>query len=148
MMEPYPVPEPKSKPLWVYQQATGKILDPTGMLISYGYSGHGIHKNSPEAQSLKNHGPIPEGYYKIGQPHDTVTHGPFVLPLEPDPQNVMFGRSGFLIHGDSVIAPGTASTGCIILARWVREDIAKSLVKLLAVVSGEFVIKRDPETVA
>jgi hypothetical protein len=38
----------------------------------------------------------------------------------------MFGRSGFLIHGDSIIRPGTASRGCIILAREIREQIAAS----------------------
>lgn len=129
--------------MWIYQQATGKILDPAGLLLGYGYSGRGIHKNNPESQSFANLGPIPEGYYNIGEPHDTVTHGPFVLPLTPDPQNKMFGRSAFLIHGDSVVLPGTASEGCIILNRHLREDIAKSPIKLLTVVSGVFVMKRD-----
>jgi len=57
----------------------------------------------------------------------------------------MFGRSNFLIHGDSVVHPGTASEGCIIAARYIREDIAKSPVKVLAVVSGVFTISRDPQ---
>lgn len=123
-------------------------MDPTGMVLGFAYSGKGKHKNDPESQNLPNLGPIPEGYYQIGEPHDTVTHGPFVLPLTPDPQNVMFERSHFLIHGDSVQAPGTASEGCIVAPRWIRRDIAKSPVKILCVVAGEFVIKRDPETVA
>jgi hypothetical protein len=148
IMKDYPLPEPKDKPLWVFQQSTGKILDPKGLVVGFAYSGKGIHKNNPESQSLPNQGPIPEGYYKIGSPHDSITHGPFVLPLEPDPQNVMFGRTHFLVHGDSVQSPGTASEGCIVAPRWIREDIAKSAVKLLAVVSGEFVMKREPETVA
>lgn len=140
------MPDYESKNLmWIYQQSTGKILDPDGAVIGYGYSGKGIHKNNPEAQSQHDEGPIPEGYYTIGDPHNTVTHGPFVLPLNPDPQNKMFGRSGFLIHGDSVTHPGTASLGCIIAARYIREDIAKSPVKLLGVVSGVFVMKRDTE---
>lgn len=129
--------------MWIYQQSTGKLLDPKGLVVGFGYSGKGVSKNNPEDQTLHNAGPIPEGYYKIGSPHDTVTHGPFVLPLEPDPGNKMFGRSAFLIHGDSVVHPGTASEGCIILPRPVREDIAKSLDRLLAVVSGDFVMKRD-----
>jgi len=54
---------------------------------------------------------------------DTVTHGPYVLPLTPSLNNQMFGRSGFLIHGDSVVNPGTASEGCIILPRAVRQQI-------------------------
>jgi hypothetical protein len=36
------------------------------------------------------------------------------------------GRAGFLIHGDSVKAPGTASHGCIILPRAIRDRIAVS----------------------
>jgi len=47
----------------------------------------------------------------------------------------MCGRSAFLIHGDSIAAPGTASHGCIILARPDRERIAESGVKQLVVVA-------------
>ncbi len=46
----------------------------------------------------------------------------------------MFGRSGFLIHGDSVSHPGEASEGCIILDRNVRETIANDDDKYLVVV--------------
>ena len=53
-------------------------------------------------------------------------HGPFVLRLTPAPTNEMFGRDGFLIHGDSIEHPGSASHGCIILPRAIREAIAKS----------------------
>jgi len=137
--------EVASRPMWIYQQSTGKILDPKGLVLGFGYSGKGKYKNDPESQALANLGPIPEGYYIIGEPHDTLTHGPFVLPLTPDPQNKMFGRSGFLIHGDSVVMPGTASEGCIIAARYLREDIASSVIKLLTVISGIFVMKRDVE---
>jgi hypothetical protein len=135
-----------SKLMWTYQQSTGKVLDPNGIVVGYAYSGKGQYKNDPEAQSLHDQGPIPEGYYSIGSPRDTVTHGPFVLPLLPHQDNQMFGRNNFLIHGDSVVQPGTASEGCIVAARYIREDIAKSPVKLLAVVSGVFVIKRDSES--
>jgi Protein of unknown function (DUF2778) len=53
--------------------------------------------------------------------------------LTPDPSNDMCGRSGFLIHGDSVSHPGDASDGCIILSRAEREAIVKSGIKLLCV---------------
>src|SRR6266404_4504687 len=135
---------PRTDVMWIWHQASGKLLDPSGLVIGFGYSGRGVGKNNPESQSLENVGPIPEGYYKIGEPHDSVTHGPFVLALTPDPQNNMHGRKEFLIHGDSVIQPGTASKGCIVLSRSVREDIAKSFDKVLAVVSGDFTPKRDP----
>ena len=55
-----------------------------------------------------------------------MTHGPYVLPLTPDPENLMYGRDGFLIHGDSITNPGSASEGCIILPRSARTMIAAS----------------------
>jgi hypothetical protein len=36
----------------------------------------------------------------------------------------MLGRNGMLIHGDSRLAPGTASQGCIILDSASRSRIA------------------------
>ena len=105
-----------------------------GILLGTGYSGAGDGKNNPATQSMKNVGPIPVGLYRIGSPVDTVTHGPHVLPLTPNPQNSMFGRDGFLIHGDSVVAPGTASEGCIILSRAVRDAISASRDRDLQVV--------------
>jgi hypothetical protein len=84
----------------------------------------------------KKSGPIPAGKYFIGTPHDTLTHGPFVLPLTPDPANEMFGRSAFLMHGDSVVDPGTASRGCIIMSRAVRKQVAASGDAELRVISG------------
>ncbi|HYE46677.1 MAG TPA: hypothetical protein VEA44_12995, partial [Caulobacter sp.] len=44
----------------------------------------------------------------------------------PDDVHEATGRSAFRIHGDSVRAPGTASKGCIILPRAVREAIWRS----------------------
>jgi hypothetical protein len=46
----------------------------------------------------------------------------------------MFGRTGFLIHGDAVHAPGTASEGCVILSRTTREQIWESHDHVLQVV--------------
>lgn len=107
---------------WAYYQASGK-LSHDGADVALGYSGAGEGKNNPAAQETHNVGPIPRGNYTISGPHDTVTHGPYVLPLTPDPANEMFGRSAFLIHGDSVVHPGTASEGCIIMPRAVREQV-------------------------
>ena len=121
--------------MWTYEQVSGRLYDASGELVGVGYSGAKEHKNVPQDQSLHNLGPIPQGTYWIGQPQDTVTHGPFVLPLTPEPQNNMFGRYGFLIHGDSVVHPGTASEGCIIQARDVREKVWKSGDRNLVVVA-------------
>lgn len=111
----------------------GVICKPDGTSRAKGYSGAGDCKNVPDAQVIHNRGPIPIGLYKIGKHVDTVTHGPFVLPLTPSEANTMYGRDGFLIHGDSVIHPGTASEGCIILPRDVREEIEASGDQWLAV---------------
>ena len=102
----------------------------------WGYAGAADGKNNPEMQSVHNVGPLPVGLYDIGEPRNTPKHGPFVLPLTPHPENEMYGRSEFLIHGDSIAAPGTASEGCIIMNRIVRNHIAESGDTVLRVVSG------------
>ena len=108
--------------MWRYSQKTGELfLD--DIHIATGYSGHGDSKNHPADEALHNRGPIPRGDYTILAPRDTVEHGPCVLPLRPDSENKMYGRGGFLIHGDSIKAPGTASLGCIILSRVIRQRI-------------------------
>ena len=112
--------------MWTFKQSTGQMFSPGGMAIGTGYSGSGEWKNDPEDQTVKNKGPIPEGFYEIGPPCNTDTHGPFVMSLTPDPTNQMFDRSGFLIHGDSLEHPGEASEGCIILARTLREAVWSS----------------------
>lgn len=106
-----------------YKISTGELTGEDGVPIGAGYSGQPECKNDPAKCDQHDRGPIPPGMYAIGEPHDTPTHGPFVLPLTPYAGNEMFGRSGFLIHGDSVRSPGTASHGCIIVPRAVRETI-------------------------
>ena len=67
----------------------------------------------------------------------TVDHpnsGPCSLPLTPDAENEMYGRSGFYVHGDSASTDGTASKGCIILSRAARDQIAASDIRMLTVV--------------
>jgi Protein of unknown function (DUF2778) len=119
--------------MWIYRQSTG-ALEQDGCAVGKGYAGTPEGRNNPELQTVSNVGPLPAGKYSIGKPCDTVDHGPFVLRLTPDNSNRMFGRAGFLIHGDSKKAPGTASHGCIILPRGVREKIALSGDCILTVV--------------
>ena len=111
---------------WIYNQSTGVLIDPAGAKVCEGYSGCGEGKNMPSLQDVRDVGPIPCGSYSVGEPEDTALHGPFVLPLTPHEGNEMFGRSGFLIHGDSIERPGTASKGCVIMPRWAREEIGRS----------------------
>ena len=109
--------------MWQYSQTGGQLISPTGGLMAVGYSGFGEGKNSPTEENVQNVGPIPEGWYDIEAPENSPVHGPFALPLMPDVGNAMFGRSGFMIHGDSLEHPGQASAGCIIMPRFAREAI-------------------------
>jgi hypothetical protein len=111
---------------WTFEISTGRVLDPNRMFLATGYSGAGSGRNNVNAQQIHNVGPIPEGTYHIGEPIDTEEHGPFVLPLSPYLTNEMYGRSGFLCHGDEIENPGNASKGCVVLPRWARQQIAES----------------------
>jgi hypothetical protein len=111
--------------MWTYDQLSG-ALGRDGQHVATGYSGFGEGKNNPDKEQVHDVGPIPKGVYGIGPPHDTDTHGPHVMPLTPEPGTHTFGRDGFLIHGDSVHAPGTASLGCIILGPTIRNQISAS----------------------
>ena len=123
--------------MWLYEQLTGNLFDGNHNLVGKGYSGADYGKNNPEWQSVKDVGPIPQGDYIIGKPYDSESHGPFVLPLTPAPANEMYGRAGFLMHGDSLLDPGHASEGCVIQSRDVREQVATSNDEMLRVVSGD-----------
>ena len=111
---------------WTYAQKTGE-LQQDGKSVATGYSGSGPGKNNPELQQEHNVGPIPQGDWTIvGPPVNTAEHGPYVLKLTPSTDTPTFGRSGFLMHGDSKDSPGNASQGCVILPRAVRELVWKS----------------------
>lgn len=124
-----------------YNSRTGELFHDAKALAS-AYSGAGEGKNNPALEHLHNVGPIPAGFYVIGFPYDSHTHGPYVLPLTPLPDTQTFGRDQFLIHGDSIQAPGTASKGCIIAPHWARVHIGVSGETLLEVFHDE---PPDPE---
>jgi hypothetical protein len=118
----------------IYEQATGILKSAEGLFIQQGYSGNGIYKNNPKYENLPNHGPIPIGIYKIGEAYNSPLTGPLTLPLTPYPNNEMFGRFGFKIHGDNVSDPGNGSDGCIVMPRIIRETINLGNDKTLIVV--------------
>lgn len=106
---------------WRYEQSTG-ILTRDGVYFCRGYSGHGVGKNNPNMETVPNIGPIPKGKWKLTAMTDTQEHGPRVIRLRAVPGTATtYGRDGFLIHGDSIAAPGEASQGCIIIGRFHRE---------------------------
>ena len=121
----------------VYRIATGEIwacdtavsdqeTTCSGTLLGHGYSGNGSGLNNPLATDEKGHGPLPVGWYTIGTPEDRPQSvGAFALPLTPDPENEMFDRSAFFCHGDNPQADHTASDGCIVAPRPVREIVAQ-----------------------
>jgi Protein of unknown function (DUF2778) len=109
--------------MWTYAQSTGALLQ-NGTQVATGYSGHDDGKNNPSMQAIRDVGPIPQGDWTIvGPPVNTPDHGPYVLRLEPANGTNTFGRSGFLMHGDSIEAPGCASLGCVIMPRNIREQV-------------------------
>ena len=109
-----------------YAQKTGE-LQQDGEQVATGYSGAGEGKNNPEMQSVRNVGPIPQGDWTITGPSiNTADHGPYVLRLTPKNETQTFGRGGFLVHGESKSAPGTASHRGVIIPRTVREQVWNS----------------------
>lgn len=124
-----------------YRQSTGELFTAAGVLLAKCYAGGNIPprfdpsaKNNPARQEEHCIGPLPRGRYTIGPSHNEPTLGPCAMYLQPDPQNVMFGRSGFFIHGDSIAHPGEASEGCIVMSTFARAFIAQSLDRQLQVV--------------
>ena len=127
--------------MWTYEQASGR-LSKDGIQLATGYSGFGDGKNNPRFEATHDVGPICCGLWTIcGPPYTTAEHGPYVLRLEPD--SATYGRTGFLMHGDSILHPGEASKGCIIMDRITRTRVYQSGDTKLMVVSG--VVVADPE---
>jgi hypothetical protein len=121
---------------WEYSQGGGtlhKVDDDTGqrdLVASDGYAGHGPGVNNPDLQDEQGVGPIPRGDYTIENQRDNTTGAGLRLPgsmrLTPSSRNNMHGRAGFLIHGDNSRGDRSASQGCIVFNRAVRNQIANS----------------------
>jgi hypothetical protein len=105
--------------MWRYEVSTGRLWH----LVGTGYSGAEEAKNQADLESVRNRGPIPRGKWKMTEKYDSPNRGPLCIRLEPAYGTDAYGRSAFLIHGDSIKAPGTASEGCIIMPRNVREAV-------------------------
>ena len=122
--------------IWVYEQATGKMIYPDGHTVAQCYSGHGAGLNNPADEQVAGAGPIPHGMWHIDlTPLEHTACGPLALALSPIGHNA-FGRSLFRIHGDNQSVNHTASDGCIIAPRPVRQAIIDSGITYLNVVHG------------
>lgn len=114
----------------VYSQSTGRLTEfGTDKLIGTGYAGFKEGRNNPDADHQQALGPIPRGFWRIGAVYDSRRVGPRTIPLyklDGDPGDdidSVTGRSAFRIHGDNSRGDQSASRGCIVLPRVVREAI-------------------------
>ncbi len=112
-----------------YVIPTGELLQ-DGSRIGTGWAGHDTDtvngQNNPEAITIEGIGPLPPGWYTIGDPIDSPKLGPIAFPLTPDPANQMYGRSEFYLHAPEVTpkVPDVSSDGCIIQIHDVRVLVA------------------------
>jgi hypothetical protein len=111
--------------VWTFSQSTGRLKH-NGLPQADGYSGKGAGKFNPAMQATSGIGPIPRGEYRITAPFTHPGAGPYTMRLHPKPGTMTWGRSGFMIHGDSLDHPGQASEGCIILGPSIRHLIWNS----------------------
>lgn len=120
-------------PCFTYAQFDGCLnVDevPATTWLGTCYSGKGVFRNKPLGSSKQGYGPLPKGWYTLVGPFDNYTSQPAghhlgncVFRLVPDADNQMFGRSGFLIHGDNL--NHDASDGCIVAGPSIRQHIAQ-----------------------
>ena len=123
----------------LYIQA-GELVNPSGCRVGLGYSGRGAGLNNPAEQEAACVGPIPQGEWTIGRFFDDPStkanpHGKglIVAHLVPAAGTETFGRRGFMVHGDNAAGDHTASEGCIILPRVLREMLLASSDRTLTV---------------
>lgn len=124
--------------MWTYLQDLGKIFkDDPSTNVGFGWAGNGDGKNNPAMQDWANVGPLPQGFYTIEAPHDSPRTGPYTLNLTPAPENQMFGRADFRLHGAAKVNPELSSDGCIVMPRPMREAIWNSGDHLLQVLTQD-----------
>jgi hypothetical protein len=112
--------------MWIWDQSAGELRR-AGALVSRGYAGNGRGVNNPAMQSAQGIGPIPRGRWKMTELRLTgASTGPYTIVLEPLAGTDACGRSAFRIHGDNARLDQSASHGCIILPRAIRERIWNS----------------------
>lgn len=126
--------------MWKEEQTSGKLYDPAGVIVGFGYSG-GFKGAVPEAvnnptyENDPNVGPLPAGNYTADYLRlDDPLLGHFVIHLAPDAVTAdriaSYGRDpdSFFMHGDDIRRPGqrAASDGCLIYSLDVRRSFWRS----------------------
>jgi hypothetical protein len=118
----------------IYRIKSG-ILTYNDTVLGIGYSGNANGVNNPDLEASPGIGPIPRTTYLMSAPRDSENTGPFSIPLVPKYPEATFGRTLFRVHGDNRYMNHSASHGCIILPRPVRERMYMlSTDKLLKVI--------------
>lgn len=112
--------------MWTFKQSNGQLFNRDNECIATGYAGGNCGKNpegknNPYMQEVPCVGPLPRGRYQLSALVPQSQLGPYAIVLTPAPTNEMFGRGHFYIHGDRTLMPGSASEGCIIMPRTVRQ---------------------------
>jgi hypothetical protein len=108
---------------WTFKVAAGEIWR-NGKLMAKGvYSGHGDAINDSSKEAMPAHGPIPRGRWLMDGVYNSAKVGPFAIILDPAPGTNAFGRSGFRVHGDNAKGDQSASEGCVIVPRNIRDDM-------------------------
>lgn len=87
--------------------------------------------NNPAMENVRNTGPTPSGQWNVTGVAQTLTNSSGqtsahqnVLHLQPAAGTETYGRTDIRAHGDNSTAPGTASSGCLIVPRDVRQTLA------------------------
>lgn len=120
-------------PYFTYEITTGELLLQQVQgdeFMGTGYSGMGFARNKPAYCYLVAQGPIPKGWYTMTGPFDNYVNdekhhlGSIVFKLAPDKDNQMFGRTGFLLHGNN--RTNDASRGCIVMGPGIRSHVARA----------------------
>lgn len=110
---------------WKYKQSTGDLWH-NNVHIGRGYSGHEGGVNNPAEEADHGIGPIPAGAWKIGTAYTNPHTGAVTMNLDPVAPFTAHGRTLFRMHGDNTAGDESASRGCIIMARAIREAVASS----------------------
>lgn len=124
---------------WRWDQSAGELTQ-DGKFIGKGYSGRGRGLNNPALQGERALGPVPRGKWRLVSVADSPNTGRFTITLhaiDATPDNDTHdatGRGAFRIHGDNARGDQSASRGCIILPRVLRERMWNSKDHILEVV--------------
>ena len=89
-------------PSWTYSISQRTLTYPSGYDTAAGYSGNHEGYNNPDRVQDHNIGPIPPGTYDIGPAFTHPLAGPITMRLTAHAGTNLYGRSGFMIHGDTM----------------------------------------------